>query len=644
MSSPALLPSTRPLRRRGVFGAPTGAALCLLVLCLLMAGCSDLVYEPSGENPVDPTAVAPDLTLNLNDTRDTIRVWGSLQLVYEATNIGYPVLATRLLIDGQVIQETGGAGGAVMVDTRQFSTGSHSIQLQALVRSGSGSVADAVGIEVIPAQRQWTLVVDNRVPVAVAPTVQVTAAGAVVSWPAYRTFAFQGYDLYRHPDPLQPNQRVLVATITDPNRTSWTDTMFFGPAVGYSYAIRAADKTATSNRVDVSVPTPDLIEATPVGRGVRLRWTRSPFARFGRYRLLRVSALNGESPSIYDGRTIAAFSSADSTTYTDTTQAFGVSYRYQLVIEATDGATLYGATRPTFALGQRIPSFRYSAPVGSQQAVNLLSASSDTTSRLNLQSLTVERTYPAFVSVSPDGNRAATVAPITAQTVLVDPNTFAPLKQLSLRTTLGLQPDSWYQGAPPFLGNEGPLVYNELQFSGVTVYFGRKVAAFDPVTDRTIATMTTPPPGESSVSVQAISSSGRFAIINRAYLYRIDASGFRMVQAAPVPVDNWGMLQFLPTDDLLLRLNPNRLTVFRSEDLTLVSDVALPATLRELHYDPISGLVGGVNEAAGRFEAYRLQSGEQVLSVPVAVGSNVIYRLAGSVLLSNQGWALRLTP
>ncbi|MBF8962108.1 hypothetical protein I0P70_02520 [Pontibacter sp. FD36] len=165
-----------------------------IIPCLFLA-CD---YSPSGSHYEDlnpnPEVVA-DITLH--EHQDTILIRGNKNLHFSVSLPGRVYHGFQLKLGNQVIAE-GNNPGSVLFRSAQYRDGYHTLKFSAVSNSGTGSLADKHGAELLEINRTWVILIDNAGPSPVAITSIVPVKGQLrVEWQQYKRPGFHRYELYR---------------------------------------------------------------------------------------------------------------------------------------------------------------------------------------------------------------------------------------------------------------------------------------------------------------------------------------------------------------------------------------------------------------------------------------------------------------
>lgn len=282
--------------------------ICLFVISLLFA-LTSCNYEPEKTafevvSGPDPSAV----TVRLNDKDDTIPLIEQRHFIYKADVGPRKILSLSVFFeDTELISDYMSDSAEFWVDGRSLPDGNYDLKIEMTTSSGTGSLADAIGVEVIQVVRHWVLVIDRSLPDAVEIKKVELKDGAVeISWEKYAKHNFQRYELTRDCYNEYSGQYDGCATtymiVTDQDVTSMVDSTYNGGKVEYSMKVYGYNRYGPVTNKKAYFPYDPALSVTWVG-GVNFRatWHRTPFYRFfDSYEVSATGALSAEIGDISD--------------------------------------------------------------------------------------------------------------------------------------------------------------------------------------------------------------------------------------------------------------------------------------------------------------------------------------------------------
>ncbi|SIQ89905.1 hypothetical protein [Pontibacter lucknowensis] len=249
-------------------------------------------YSPSGSHfeEVNPHVdVVGDIQLDNFPEQDTLMLRGSVNLQFNVSLPGRTIYSVELLLDKKSLGTATSATGQRQLQTTDFADGYYKLQLNVVGNSGTGSLADKAGAEGVQVYRTWVVYIDNTIPKPVTLTSVKAEDGSLkVEWKKYRGTGFQKYEIMRQ-YPGQQFTSVVVATITDPNQTTWFDTDYLGERVSYNVVTRVNGYyyNLYSNSIPYFYPKPQVLSSTiSPAKELIITFSSTPFYRnLGSYEL-----------------------------------------------------------------------------------------------------------------------------------------------------------------------------------------------------------------------------------------------------------------------------------------------------------------------------------------------------------------------
>ncbi len=198
---------------------PTGYLL-IISLGFVFAYC---VYSPDEDffKEIQPLDSA-DFRISLNSffDDDTIYLEGVTTFSYSLGSSGI-VQEVRVLLNDELIYTLYNKNGTFTITP---TTGIYKLRVEFISTSGTGSLADQVGAELVKVWKEW--VIDAYVetyPETPQITTSIENGFAVISWTPYTKTKFVGYELTMENTPFS-----FSKIFTDPTITSWVDSSYTG--------------------------------------------------------------------------------------------------------------------------------------------------------------------------------------------------------------------------------------------------------------------------------------------------------------------------------------------------------------------------------------------------------------------------------
>ena len=615
-------------------------AAWILLACFGLIGCDALEYEPSGENVGDAVPPTTGITVDLAAS-ETITVWGQATLRYTLDLGGKTFVGVEVYLDGELFG-TSESQTAFSFASTQVPDGRYTLRLVAYARSGTGSLADQLGAEVVVSEVMRTLVVDNAPPSPVRILGAEPVAGRLrLRWSAYPRSSFQEYRVYSG----RYGQTRLRATLRDRDRTTWIDSLFVGGDVRYEVVVAAANGEVASEEFVVEAPVPQPLAFEPLGEdGIRLTWSASRFpGNVARYVIERQSTSFGapwEAAAVtVDGR--------DTVIVDGVGDVFAAQYYYRIRTEAADDTAVESGGFRAWAEARRaVRDLVYLA--ASDAFVGFQVDEYDTRMglvRLDAQTLDVQAERPfggisyASVFAPRDGTRLFTMEDGVVRER--DPHTLAVVRSLNLNTLLGVE----VRPPDPVATEGGLILFSRVELQGPTRYFGRGVVAVDFDAGTVLAQRSGAPAYVTSM-IDA-SADGRHALIydGAPALYRLNESGQRFERVGSVSETS----AFLGQGDRIASLLGSNIAILDTESLATIRTFPNTGGSRNVLVDPATGYVATYdgaydNQSAPLLTVYDPVAGTEVAHLHIAADAFLgSYQLLNHTLWAG-GFHRRLGP
>jgi len=226
-----------------------------------------------------------------------------------------------------------------------------------------GGFTDEVGNEAEPVLAPGTVTIeDPPTPVAMLAPVPLTKRSIALSWTRNNDADFNRYKLYRSyvPGVATSLQRRLIAELTDPGDTDFTDTGL-DPDSTYYYAAYVVDEIGlasisnevTGTTLENEVPEPVTLYAPWADTtSLSLSWSQSDADDFSEYELFGWEQDPPNPPNTALKRVIARLESPGETFYTHTSLVDTLVYWYEVAVVDSFGAravsnAVSGSPRPS---------------------------------------------------------------------------------------------------------------------------------------------------------------------------------------------------------------------------------------------------------------------------------------------------------
>jgi hypothetical protein len=170
-----------------------------LIIVVLIGAFTSCLYSPTETNWNDIDANEEyEVVLFLEDFQDTIPIVDGTSIFYEfdiGENIVYEV---QFAIGGVLKQVSHEKSGYINIDNHELQNGFHNISINIYTNTGTGSLADKVGMEVLLFSFEYVLDVNLGPPDEIEIISFENADGLLqLFWEKYQNRNFQSYEIYK---------------------------------------------------------------------------------------------------------------------------------------------------------------------------------------------------------------------------------------------------------------------------------------------------------------------------------------------------------------------------------------------------------------------------------------------------------------
>jgi hypothetical protein len=239
------------------------------IFCLL-AACA---YEPEGEY-VNPSIYRPldniPASINIDDLKGEFALVFRTSFHFSVDRVGKPLIYCKVSSEGKEIS-VGNLNDqySFLIDPEQLSNGTHEYDIEVKLSSGSGSIAESLGVEYYLIQKKLVVSVDKSIPEPVTGLTATMVDGYMtLTWnkPSHNHYK---YSIFK----LDENDNFLDAfDISNASLTSYVDKGYVGGKVSYHVAL-----VSSFFQVDSEYVVHELqpIEVVPVLDGdnhLKIKW------------------------------------------------------------------------------------------------------------------------------------------------------------------------------------------------------------------------------------------------------------------------------------------------------------------------------------------------------------------------------------
>jgi len=245
----------------------------LLLLSLTVSFFYSCEFEPHKvyERTVIENVTAPEIQIvELNLNYDTIFLYTQKQIRFNFTSSNQEILAVRFTIDNDEKYLVNTNKGVFELDYRIITNGIHTMVLELYTASGSGSIAEHLGVEGYLFSNSWVLYVDQNYSYNVK---SIIADGFLkLTWNRYRGYDFKEYAVYRQ---TGWDSKILISKSTVPY---FTDQTYVGEATNYYVEVITHDGLVIPwGSLELVKDLPKLYFIVSEGNQYLVKWNKSKY-------------------------------------------------------------------------------------------------------------------------------------------------------------------------------------------------------------------------------------------------------------------------------------------------------------------------------------------------------------------------------
>jgi hypothetical protein len=246
----------------------------LFLVMLVLVSCE---YEPSGEfsRDVRPPDEASPIWIDLAAEDDTIYTHsgGTLSFMFYT---GEKIIHRFEVCVNDKCETIPYYNGSFNIGMFDIKPGNNSLTLNIFTNTGSGSMADGLGVEAFLYSKSFTLVIlEWSCPWSGTLSVKPDQGSLKLSWERYNGANFQEYILTKRTD----WSSLHLATITNLGRTTFIDSSYVGENASYKVELVTRDDRRTANEVVYKGTLPQLYIAEVRNNLMTLAWDRPRYFR-----------------------------------------------------------------------------------------------------------------------------------------------------------------------------------------------------------------------------------------------------------------------------------------------------------------------------------------------------------------------------
>ena len=247
-------------------------------------------YQPHGDYLAD--VKPPDssfIQIDLDPADSVFYIFKPSYLNYNIQLGDKRLLKAELYIDEELHYEFRSNPGSFVIDPYNFEAGIYELDLILYTSSGSGSLADTLGVEGYVFEYSWRAVMETAAPIPSAITdISVVEGRLKISWEKNEQLNFKNYRLSRSWHPQNGPDADGHLLIYDRDQNWYIDSTYLGDWAYYSITVESYSEGygASSESILIDYPTPNLNMEVDEDYNISYSWNAcSLYANLNQYEL-----------------------------------------------------------------------------------------------------------------------------------------------------------------------------------------------------------------------------------------------------------------------------------------------------------------------------------------------------------------------
>lgn len=590
------------------------------ILIFIINSCE---FSPTGVNYVDIKQTTPIAHINLNNSNDTLKVFGQTYFDYNIDIGNRNADSVNLYIDGKLFSYSMSLKQSVFFNSLSYSNSYHSLKIEVKSNSGTGSIADVFGVEKVLFSKKFVLVIDNSTSPVSIISAYPSDGRLKIEWKRYSSFNFQSYQVYA--------DNILFATIKNQSTTYWIDSNYVCGNVSFRIDVGAANMTGKGNTFNYSGNFSNIISLLVTDSNkVKITWSKNIFYNnFGEYAIYR-----GDE---YNEKLIDKLNNINDTTYIDKNPYFGNEIFYKIdAYPPNYYGTINDSKRMSCFLGKKmmpansiyyVPSLN-SIYIFNYNGIYRLNANNYTVlDSISSQNLNTDPSASSLLSISENGQYAYLT--YGASFLKINPLTLSIEKTIPTNTIVGYNS---YAGSSFQVNDSNFIAYSSC--TKILFYEGIQLVnnLILNMNNSTIADSL--PHSESNFGCKISQNNKYFYADNN--LYSINNNQLNKIGSV-----NSSEFSFIGNGDKYIALNNSAIQIRNSSNMSLITSINSNGAA-DFSFDPATGWIGGTAIINGDYYyiIYDSNNGREITRIHVYPSYN--YHMANSALFSPNGFYLPL--
>ena len=606
-----------------------------LTLIFSMISCSDLTFNPEGDNYVNvppPILNTDNIVINIDNIQnnDTTLITGYVGFKYSLNIDNKPVKRIILYIDSTLIGDS--YSGQTYLDSREFPDGSHKLTMVITTGSGTGSLRDKLGYEGFTITKTFPVYIEN----SPSPPLNIISAEPDLGklkliWEKCKMRSFKYYLL------IKENLNAKGDTITDVNQNYFYIDNFVGGTESFHINVTTAAGSTGGNVFDKTDSIPQISRITLLNNySVKIEWDSCRYySNVGSFSIQRY--FNNAQNST--GK-IAEIANGSDRSYIDGPLPFGAETEYSIVTHPVQEHFDVVSRRKACYIGTK---WNYSSNIIYLPSTNsLYGFNNNLITRIdknNLTELAVSDQSVGTYDIAADGSTGYASNPAAgniSEFWEIDPISMQKGKSYYTENFIG------YKSVPLniFYLKPDKVIYQGYTEKWTNNFYSDKMVLLNLSTGDT-ATL-----GSSGIEFPFLiqhSDNGKYIAVYKGSnfnIYNVSNNKFHLNYSTSSSLDGISSNTscFFPASDNFITTENKTIRIRNCSNGTVNKEFTVKDQLTEPVIDPATGYLGSMVSNRNLYRIYDLQTGEVKNEIPVLGYS---FKLQNSILFTD-GYYLKI--
>ena len=606
-----------------------------LILILSIISCSDLTFNPEGDNYVNvppPILNTDNIVINIDNIQndDTTLITGYVGFKYSLNVDNKPVKRVILYIDTTLISDS--YLGQTYLDSKEFPDGNYKLNMVITTGSGTGSLGDKFGYEGFSITKSFPIYIEN----SPSPPLNIISAEPDLGklkliWEKCKMRSFKYYEV------IKANLNAIGDTITDVNQNYFYIDNFVGGTESFHVNVTTAAGVTWGIAFVKTDSIPQVSRITYLNNySVKIEWDSCRYySNVKSYSIQRFFNIDQNSTE-----KIAELANGSDRSYIDGPLPFGAETEYSIVTHPVQGYFDVISRRKAFYIGTK---WKYSSNIIYLPSTNsFFGFNNNLLTRIdknNLTELAVSNQSVWTYDIAADGSTGYASNPDAGNI-----SEFWEIDPISLQKGKSYYTESFmgYNSVPINIYYLKPdkVIYQGYTEKSPNNFYSDKMVLLN-LSSGDTATL-----GSSGIEFPFLiqhSDNGKYIAVYKGSnlnIYNVSNNRFQLNYSTPSSLDgiSANTFCFVPASDNFITTENRTIRIRNCSNGTVNKEFSVKDQLTGPVIDPATGYLGSMVSNRNLYRIYDLQTGEVKKEIPVLGYS---FKLQNSILFTD-GYYLKI--